>query len=261
MIPEIGNWIVWYLERERIWRGGKYRQTLRTNQQQTAAILDYWEHRARFEKENGEIRSLTRAERNDPADYSERSAGNIHDFPMPLRAHQLQRTIETISITMAMVSHAQKAAGRGQKDKKPKRNPTTITSEPLSATVIKRYQTNGKPTNAPTNVTRQRERGNAPRDASAGPNDGALLYPCPPGSHLESKPKRTTSYRSERTPHTWEKHSVEVLRRRDSRNGTSMPFGNDTAPPQSNRKTIRGRNAHHKVLERCLLDDHGPREN
>ena len=64
MIPEIGNWIVWYAKDKSMARR-KYRQLYEPTSTR-AAILDYWGHRARFEEENGEIRSLTRAERNDP---------------------------------------------------------------------------------------------------------------------------------------------------------------------------------------------------
>ena len=64
MIPEIGNWIVWYAK-DKVSARKKYRQLYEPTQSRRE-ILDYWEHRARYEEMNGEIRTLTREERNDP---------------------------------------------------------------------------------------------------------------------------------------------------------------------------------------------------
>ena len=94
-------------------------------------------------------------------------------------------------------------------------------------------------------VTRQRERGNAPRDSSDGHPMWRNSVALPSRLPVKSTPKRTTSYRTERKPHTWEKHSVEVLRRRDTRNGRQCHLGKQW---KSNRKTIRRRNTHPKYL-------------
>ena len=63
MIPEIGNWLVWFAKNKPEARK-KYQQ-LYEQINNRKAVLDYWEHRARFEDEKGETRPLTPSERND----------------------------------------------------------------------------------------------------------------------------------------------------------------------------------------------------
>ena len=64
MIPEVGNWIVWYCKDKSKGRS-KYRQLYEPTSSR-GAILDYWEHRALYEDEHGTSRSLTPAERDNP---------------------------------------------------------------------------------------------------------------------------------------------------------------------------------------------------
>ena len=64
MIPEIGNWLVWFTKDQDKARG-KYHQLYEPTSNR-GAILDYWQHRARYEDEKGNTRSLSSVERRDP---------------------------------------------------------------------------------------------------------------------------------------------------------------------------------------------------
>ena len=64
MIPEIGNWLVWFAKDKSEARK-KYRQLYEPTSNR-AEILEYWEHRARYEDESREIRPLKPDERRNP---------------------------------------------------------------------------------------------------------------------------------------------------------------------------------------------------
>ena len=64
MIPEIGNWLIWYAK-EKNSAQKKYRQ-LYDHINGRAEILEHWDHRARYEDQNGAARSLTNMERSNP---------------------------------------------------------------------------------------------------------------------------------------------------------------------------------------------------
>ena len=62
-LPEIGNWLIWFGKDK---SQAKYHQMYEpTNDRE--AILDYWQHRARYEDEQRQTRTLTPEERRDPA--------------------------------------------------------------------------------------------------------------------------------------------------------------------------------------------------
>ena len=64
MIPEVGNWLVWFTK-DKAKARKKYHQLYEPTSDR-GAILDYWQHRARFEDEAGIVRTLTPDERKDP---------------------------------------------------------------------------------------------------------------------------------------------------------------------------------------------------
>ena len=71
LLPEIGNWLVWFAKDK---QKTKYHQ-LYVARNDRKAILDYWQHRARFETDTGETRALTAEERADPNNIA--AAGQI----------------------------------------------------------------------------------------------------------------------------------------------------------------------------------------
>ena len=64
MIPEIGNWLVWFTK-DKTQAREKYHQLYEPTSNRNA-ILDYWQHRARYEDKTGNDRLLSSEERRDP---------------------------------------------------------------------------------------------------------------------------------------------------------------------------------------------------
>ena len=62
LLPEIGNWLIWFAKDK---QKTKYHQLYEARNDRKA-IIDYWQHRARFETDTGELRALTEEERADP---------------------------------------------------------------------------------------------------------------------------------------------------------------------------------------------------
>ena len=176
MIPEIGNWIVWYAKDKNIARR-KYRQMYEPTSNR-AAILDYWEHRARFEEENGEIRSLTRAERNDPTIIP--NDGKIF---MTFPCHSEHTSYSGRSDNFYYHGNGEPCPESGwsrserqEAEAKPHHDHVCRSSDCYQA-IPDEWQTH-KCTKECDAAKGTRK---CPKGRKCGPQCGAILYPCPPG--------------------------------------------------------------------------------